>query len=311
MTNARQSSEAPAHAPGGGAPRYSPTDSVHTSVKALPFGQRATLNDTGFEMSATSPVLPAWIASFDGTHPLVDVGCAYGRNSIAAAEVIASQGSPAPPGAVTVVAVDCEPGHLKHVDELGVPGILTLSGRLPDELPIAALRELSPGGVSGVLVSEVMHFLSGEALAASLRTIHDVLIPGGKLCMNAVSPYMNLMPSDTGHCPLMTRVRKTYAAREAAGKAWPGECVELRATARAALLEEGAGDWTAGGGIERMPGFLHFLSAEVLACACVEAGFDVVSAKGGWHPGYPPLYMNEELEFHMENTQVVAEKRRV
>mmetsp|Transcript_28528 Transcript_28528/g.71592 ORF Transcript_28528/g.71592 Transcript_28528/m.71592 type:complete len:310 (-) Transcript_28528:871-1800(-) len=309
MTNARQSSEAPAHAPGGGAPRYSPTDSVHTSVKALPFGQRATLNDTGFEMSTTSPVFPAWVAAFDGTHPLVDIGCAYGRNSVAAAEII-NPLSTASPGAVTVVAVDCDPGHLKHVDAIGVSGVVTLSGRLPDDLPIAKLRLLSPDGVSSVLVSEVMHFLSGEALAASLRTIHDVLVPGGKLCMNAGSPHMNLMPNDAGYCPLMTRVRETHAAREAAGEAWPGECVELRSTARAAM-QEGGGDWSAGGGIERMPGFLHFLSVEVLARACVEAGFDIVSAKGGWHPGYPPQYMNKALESHLENTQIVAEKRRL
>jgi hypothetical protein len=43
-----------------------------------------TLNRSGFEMGANSPLIDHWIQSYDGEHPLIDIECAFGRSSEAA-----------------------------------------------------------------------------------------------------------------------------------------------------------------------------------------------------------------------------------
>lgn len=47
-------------------------------------GSKVTLNRSGFEMGANSPLIDHWIQSYDGEHPLIDIECAFGRSSEAA-----------------------------------------------------------------------------------------------------------------------------------------------------------------------------------------------------------------------------------
>ena len=48
-----------------------------------------TNNNKGMEMSTLSPLFEEWVQSYDGEHPLVDLGCAFGRNVSAAATRLA------------------------------------------------------------------------------------------------------------------------------------------------------------------------------------------------------------------------------
>ena len=45
------------------------------------------LNNKGFQMAKTSPLLQEWINSFDGQNTLVDLGCAYGINTYEALDL--------------------------------------------------------------------------------------------------------------------------------------------------------------------------------------------------------------------------------
>ncbi len=67
-----------------GSMRMADTSHRTDTIVELPHGARGTLNGCGFEMFKTSPLLATWVESYDGQHPLLDIGCAYGRNSAAA-----------------------------------------------------------------------------------------------------------------------------------------------------------------------------------------------------------------------------------
>lgn len=270
---------------------FASTQHVHAEVKVLPGGQKSTMNNTGFEMAEVSPLHAEWLSAYDGEHPLLDIGAAYGRNTVAAAIALEGSGTAGKP---RVLACDCDEGHLEHIDALNVPGVKTVQGRLP-ELALEAR-------VSGVLCSEVLHFLSGDAIDATLQKVFKLLTPGGKLCITVCSPQMNIATDEEGRCKLAENFRSIYAANEAAGCSWPGDGLNPRE-----LCLASGSDWAAGGGAERLPAFFHEIEPDSLARAGVRAGFDVRSAVSGWHPGYPENYRNPFAP-NRENTQVVLQK---
>ena len=69
-------------------------------------GAKETLNNTGFEMGQPSPLLKQWVANYDGVHPLVVIGCAFGRNSAAAVRLLNNLHGAST--ATRVIAIDCE-----------------------------------------------------------------------------------------------------------------------------------------------------------------------------------------------------------
>jgi len=270
------------------------TEHVHSEVKVLPGGQKSTMNNTGFEMAHVSPLHAEWLAAYDGVHPLLDIGAAYGRNTRAAALSLIARGAPTDGGPL-VLAADCDVGHLAHIDSLQLPGVQTTHVRLPE------LEQANIPRVSGILISEVLHFLSGEAIDATLREAFDLLTPLGTLAITVCSPNINLGVDESGRCAIGDAFRQAYANNQAAGSEWPGDGLNPQQQARAA-----GNEWAAGGGVERLPTFFHAIDHQTLARACTRAGFQVRRAGGGWHPGYPDAYRNPAAP--TENTQLVVQK---
>ena len=64
-------------------------------------GWKGTNNAKGFEMSVVTKHIDELVQCYDGKHPIIDIGCAYGRNSAAAATAL-QDGSDL--GAVKVLA---------------------------------------------------------------------------------------------------------------------------------------------------------------------------------------------------------------
>ena len=133
-----------------------------------------TLNNRGYQMSKTSPLLKEWIRSFDGRNPLVDLGCAYGINTYEALDAN-----------IPVIALDMYRRHLQILEENAPPSksklLSCVLGELPYDIPIADIS------VSGVLVSEVFHFLTGEEINKALSTLMQKLVPGGSLFITTMS----------------------------------------------------------------------------------------------------------------------------
>lgn len=293
----------PHYRPLSSKPLSCPTDQVDDVMIELDGGGKMTLDGTGLEMSEPSPLVKFWAQSFDGIHPLVDVGCAYGRNVQAAHNLLlkdkiidnSSNNDP-----TIILACDCNEGHLAAVDNLQLPGVRTAFARLPENFPPQILFDSTNNinEASGILMSEVLHFLSGEAIEQTLVAARDVLVSGGVLVITACSPFMNFAPDESGVCPVNSVLQPLYESN--IDRKWPaGNGINLQTLLSGRSLD-GRGD----NAIKRMPTFFHPFSARDLRRAVEEAGFRVISAKERWHPGYPPQYKNDGRE----NTQLLAVK---
>lgn len=172
--------------------------------------------------------------------------------------------------------------------------------KLPDEFLGTAV---APSSLSGVLVAEVLHFLHPDMLPGTFRALWDSLIPGGSAFITCVSQYSNqgtLLPLfdqrraaghpnpsffDVGeYGPFLT---EAYAAAAARGKPVPKEIAKsLTAT----------------------PTF-HYFDVEQLKPLVAAAGFEIVLAAYGPHPGYPSMFRCSGEAYHdMENVHIIARK---
>eukprot|EP00984_Skeletonema_dohrnii_P027318 scaffold16852_cov65-Skeletonema_dohrnii-CCMP3373.AAC.2 len=273
-----------------------PTDQVDDVMVELDSGGKMTLNGTGLEMSEPSPLVKYWVQSFDGIHPLLDVGCAYGRNVQTAHNLLKEK---IDSNKTIILACDCNEGHLAAVNDLCLPGVETSFARLPDNFPPQSLgKKMNNDGASGILMSEVLHFLSGEAIEQTLVAARDVLVSGGVLAITACSPFMNFAPNESGVCHINSIIQPLYESN--IDRRWPvGDGINLQTLLSGRDLD-GRGD----NAIKRMPTFFHPFSARDLRRAVEETGLRVISAEERWHPGYPPQYQNAGRE----NTQLLAVK---
>jgi hypothetical protein len=267
-----------------------------------------TLNGTGLEMSTPNPLVKYWAQSYDGNNPILDMGCAYGRNVHAAHDLlkdkqITIQNNDEASQTTFILACDCNEGHLAAVNKLNLPGVKTAYARLPESFPPQVMldNDVTTGTkVSGILMGEVLHFLSGEAIEQTLVAARDVLVPGGVLAITACSPFMNFAPDgEGGVCPVNSVVQPLYETN--IEHRWPvGNGVNLQT-----LLSGKNLDGQGSNAIQRMPTFFHPFAAKEIRQAVEEmGGFRVISASNRWHPGYPQQYKNDGRE----NTQLLAVK---
>ena len=257
----------------------------------------------GFQMAEPCPYVGEWARCYDGTHPLLDIGCAMGLNVQAAVEEMGASGAA---GGVRVLAADFEPRHLEYVDALGCPGVRTVHCKLPAETPDDEVR--AHGGLSAVLLSEVLHFLTGAEIDASLAWAFGALVPGGKLFITACSPHYNMGAEKNR---LLLRRQREERRR---GNRWPlspdDDFSPLRLGGDAAPSVDPTPDNTykSAFGVDvsgEMPTSLHCLEFE-LVDACRAAGFQCLEAALRWRDGYP-----ESLRLDgRETIQIVAMKPR-
>ncbi len=81
-------------------------------------------------------------------------------------------------------------------------------GALPDKFVGTAV---APASLSGLLVAEVIHLLSGAETGPAFTAFYDALVPGGVLLITCASPYTYSMA-----------FLESFEERESAGAAWPG-----------------------------------------------------------------------------------------
>lgn len=108
--------------------------------------------------------------------PVLDVGCAYGINTI-----------PCLAEGAEVIACDIEQAHLDEL-ALRTPAQLShlltpICRRFPDEV------DYPNGALGGILLSHVMGFLSPEEIQRCMEKMHRWLIPGGKIFVMGYTPY--------------------------------------------------------------------------------------------------------------------------
>lgn len=247
----------------------------------------------GFQMAEECPLVHDWADSFDGDHPLMDIGCAFGSNIEAAVQHLNEQGKD-----VKIIAADFSDVHLHAVDKLGIEGVKTEYCKLPT--PISTLKSNS---VSGILLSEVVHFLTGEEIEATLRWCYDILVPGGKVFVTALTPYcMN-------H-PIAKHIRSLYKEGVDKGMKWPlGSGWDTKDMTLSHGAKYGGDAMHDVFGekvpIDALPNYLHqFGDNEELQTAFREANFQVLMSKYSWREGYPEEFKLDQRE----SIQVIARK---
>ena len=184
------------------------------------------------------------------TSPALDIGAAYGLASIAALNVGAH-----------VIANDLDPAHLEEIarrtPDTSLSRLQLKAGRFPRAI------HFEPETLGAIHASNVFHFLSGNQLAYGIRCASRWLRPGGKLFVQAATPYQAQFAAFIPE----------YERRMAAGVKWPGWVEKISQYSRHKKL-----------GV--MPASIHLLEERTMVPLVEASGFRVERA---W------LYQREDL----------------
>lgn len=198
-----------------------------------------TRNRMGWVSAAISELSQAWVDDCRERAglPALDIGAAFSSASLAALDA-----------GISLIANDLDPGHLAELERrAGSAARLTLKpGRFPRDL------HFEERSLHSVHISNVVHFLTGKQLDLGLRLIARWLRPGGRLYLQAVTPFQAIF---TGFLP-------EYERRRQAGVRWPGYIPKLSEFARHRQFSQ-------------MPRSVHLLDVEILSRAASDAGLEI------------------------------------
>jgi SAM-dependent methyltransferase len=163
--------------------------------------------------------------------PVLDIGAGLGAASLAALAAGAA-----------VIANDLDDGPLQHLSQ----HVQVRPGRFPREL------HFEPESLAAVHASNVFHFLTGNQLEYGFRSIARWLQPGGKVFVQAATPYQ---------APFAAFLPE-YARRLAGSEKWPGWIPKISLYSSHRQLSQ-------------MPRSLHLLDDVILTRAARAAGLEI------------------------------------
>jgi len=169
------------------------------------------------------------------------------------------------------VANDLEPAHLDEIarraaetPEHGLERLTLRGGRFPEEL------RFEEQSLAAVHAANVLHFLTRRTLGRGLRDVARWLRPGGRVFLQALSPYQR---------PFEAFIAE-FERRRAAGAEWPGWVEKISA-------------WSEHGQISQMPRSLHLLDERTLGRELERAGLRVERVEMARLRGVSPsLYLD-------------------
>ena len=200
-------------------------------------GRIRTKNAMGMMSTELSPAAKAFVYyAKQAEFPLLDVGSAYGVATI-----------PALNNGAEVIACDLSEEHLSILRQSTRSELRHRLTTLVAKFPYELLFESE--SLSGILLSNVLHFLDGDEVTDGLNHCWWWLKPKGKLFINVITPYLyqHLIPE--------------YESRVKEGIKWPGIF-----NTDLAVNEEL---------LSRLPDFMHLFELDTLQNAIQEAHFTI------------------------------------
>lgn len=226
-------------------------------------GMIKTKNKMGIMTVENSPPSIAFIEyAKTAKNPLLDIGCAYGAVVI-----------PAILNGANVIGCDLDQEHLTILkNSLPVQyhsQLQTLSASFPHDLNFA------DESLSAVHISMVLHFMKGEAILAGLRKCYQWLVPGGKLFVVNMTPYLGLFN--------WQKLSNFYLQRVNSGEQWPGEI--------------NCKDFAKEGWVDQLPEFAHFFDVDSMRRVTEAAGFCVEDIYYFCYDNIPDEYKTNGKEY--------------
>jgi SAM-dependent methyltransferase len=229
--------------------------------KEIENGLIPTDNAMGIMTTELSPAAEAFISHAGrASRPVLEVGAAYGNATLPAlktgATVIANDLSASQ---LAVLAASTPADHSRH--------LVLAPARFPDEL------KLSEGSLSGVLASQVLHFLDGEEVERSFQCVFRWLEPDGKFFVLVMTPSLSFYHD----------LRPAYTERAARGLRWPG-IFDPRIVAPP--------EWR-----DQLPSMVHLFEKDILARCATEAGFEIETLEYFCFDNFPEKHRTDGQEY--------------
>ena len=255
--------------------------SISTKWSHLPiddYGFIIANNNYGYMVAEPDDLMRTFVSfacQFD--EPCVDIGAAYGVASLYAIDQ----------GVKHIIAIDPEQSHLDYIEQQ----FNTQHQQKGSQIELACgyfpkTVNLDNDKVSAILIARVLHFLNGQEITDLLKQAYKILIPGGRIFISTISPYVNLLLSHID----------TYEEKENSDNIeWPGEINDLRK-----YLPESDH--------EHNQKFGHVLTPKVLSKHLEKAGFEIVKAKFSTRKYQEIAQMTDERYAGKEDTIVIAVK---
>lgn len=220
-----------------------------------------TQNSMGVMFKELSPAARAFVEYAKiATSPLLDIGAAYGATSIPALE-----------NGAEVIACDLSEEHLlilrQSIDQKFIPKLKTTSNKFPDKL------HFENESLSGILISNVLHFMDGESVTNGLQKCFRWLKNDGKLFVTVMTPhlsfYYQLLPE--------------YEKRVREGVKWPG-IFNPKSVAN--------DKWR-----DNLPDFVHLFEMDAIKKVIEQAGFTIDKIEYFCYKNYPDEHRTDGKEF--------------
>ena len=213
---------------------------------------QVTYNQKGRSVVVPNEIMEQFIEfSATASHPVLDVGAAFGVATL-----------PALLRGAQVIANDIDIQHLEKIQER-CPSHLRQNLILKEGNFLKDL-ELREESLSAVLLSQVLHFLSGEELELAAQKLFSWLVPEGKV----------FTISGTVYTQNLKKLIPLYEERKQRNEKWPGAFHNLQSLTDDPTVQE-------------LPPFFHALNDEVLRKAFEKAGFQIEECRFFNRKGVP------------------------
>lgn len=220
-----------------------------------------TANAMGVMFKEFSPAAEAFVQYAKiAKQALLDIGAAYGATTIPALE-----------NGADVIACDLSKEHLsilnKSVKKQYRPHLKTIIGSFPENL------KFDHASLSGILISNVLHFMSGESIERGLRDCWEWLETGGRLFITVMTPHLSFYH----------QLIPEYEAKVVNGDKWPGIFnPKLVATEK----------WK-----DNVPDFVHLFEIDTIKKVVENAGFHIDHIGYFCYNNYPDEHRTDGKEF--------------